>query len=96
MITAVVSNSNETIADFELTEVERTDTSISCFKAYYESDKLDDVDWKVGDKVTFTVSNGEYYDDVVFVFRVKEVKSGAWAWIQGIFGSDKVIFECVG
>lgn len=51
-----------------------------------ESDKLDDVDWKVGDKVTFTVSNGEYYDDVVFVFRVKEVKSGAWAWIQGIFG----------
>ena len=96
LITAVVSNSNETIADFELTEVERTDTSISCFKAYYESDKLDDVDWKVGDKVTFTVSNGEYYDDVVFVFRVKEVKSGAWAWIQGIFGSDKVIFECVG
>lgn len=76
-------------------EVERTDNTISSFLAHYESKKLKSTDWKVGDKVTFTISNGEYYDEVIFVFKVMEIKTGAWNWIKGVFGSDKVIFECV-
>ena len=28
-------------------------------------------------------------------FEVKEIKTGTWDYIKGIFGSDKVIFECV-
>lgn len=91
----VAVNNGDKIADFVLDKVERTDNTISSFGAHYESKKLKSTDWKVGDKITFTISNGEYCDDVVLVFKVKEIKTGAWNWIKGVFGSNKVIFECV-
>ena len=95
-ISAVVSTGGGTISDFVINKVERTDSSISSFKAHYESKKLKSTDWKVGDTVTFTISNENYSKDIVFVFKVKEVKTGVWDWVKGVFGSDKVLFECVG
>lgn len=94
-ITAVVNTHSKKITDFVIKDVDRTGTSALSYKAHYESKELDSIDWKVGDKVTFTISNGNNHDNVVFVFKVKEVKTGTWDWIKGVFGSDKVIFECV-
>lgn len=96
-ITAVInSNDKEKITDFALDKVARTGETVSSFKAHYKSKTLKSIDWKVGDTVTVAVSNGQNYDDVTFTFKVKDIKAGVWDFVKGVFGSDKVIFECVG
>lgn len=92
-ITAKINN--ETITDFVLEEVKRLDENIESFQACYSSKKIDSVDWKTGDKIVFNISNGDIYDNIAFIYEVKEIKTGFWNWAKGIFGADKVIFECV-
>ena len=95
-VSAVRNSDDEIITDFILTKVDRTDSSVSSFLAHYKSKKMASENWEVGDTITITISNGNNYDSVVSIFEVKEVKKGVWNWIKGIFGSDKVIFECIG
>lgn len=92
---AISSNDGKTIKDFTLNEVERKDKPISSFLAHYNSKELKSYKWSEKDTITITVSNGNSFDDMTFKYEVKEIKTGTWNFIKGIFGEDKVIFKCI-
>lgn len=92
-----ISTSEEkekTIKDFKLKKVERKGENTTSFFAYYESKELSSYKWSKNDKIYISISNGGNFDDLIFQFEVEEINKGAWNFIKGIFGEDKVIFKC--
>lgn len=74
VVTVTMKSGAHTYEDWEVTEVERTGTSVDKFTVHLSSETIKKLKWAADTQITVEIHNGDYENPVIFNYKVSEYK----------------------